>query len=276
MYQEETIYYPPDEMFSVFIPVTGGCSYNRCAFCSMYKSIGYHMVPIREIEANLVSAAEYNPYTERIFLTGAEPLSVGFERIRRILELVNKYLPYCACAASYASVKNMRQYSEEQLKELHNMGLRCLYIGLESGSDRILERMKKGHTAKEAVQQMQKLNRAKLSFHTILMYGMGGAGTAGENAATSAEMVNQFETQRVIMMNLTVFPGTELDSWVRGGQFVPASAEEKTKELYLLLQRLKPQKDMMFDTTHTTNTLRLKGNIPKEKEEMLKRLEEYL
>ena len=57
---------------------------------------------------------------------------------------------------------------------------------------------------------------------------------------------------------------------------VPASAEEKTKELYLLLQRLKPQKDMIFDTTHTTNTLRLKGSIPKEKEEMLKRLEEYL
>lgn len=276
MYQEETIYYPPDEMFSVFIPVTGGCSYNKCAFCSMYKDLDYHTVPIREIEANLVSASEYNPYTERIFLTGAEPLAIGFERMMHILELVRKYLPYCACVASYASVKNMRQYSQEQLKTLHNIGLRCLYVGLESGSDRILERMKKGHTAKEAVQQMQKLNRAKLSFHTILMYGVGGAGTAGENAAASAEMVNQFETQRVIMMNLTVFPGTELDRWVRRGSFIPAGEAEKMKELYLLLERLEPQKDMVFDTTHTTNTLRLKGIIPGEKEKMLKKIEEFL
>lgn len=276
MYQEETIYYPPDEMFSVFIPVTSGCSYNKCAFCNMYKDISYSIVPEREIEANLASAAEYNLYTERIFLTGAEPLSVGFERMRRILGLVKKYLPYCACAASYASVKNLRMYTDEELTELHNMGLRCLYIGLESGSDRILQLMNKGHTAKEAVAQMQRLNRVKLPFHTILMYGMGGAGTAQESASASAELVNQFETQRVIMMNLTVFPGTELDSRTRSGQFVPASAGEKTEELYLLLSGLHPEKDTIFDTTHTTNPIRIKGTIPGEKDNMLKKIEEYL
>ena len=35
-------------------------------------------------------------YTERVFLTGADPLSVGFEKMIRILNLVRKYFPYVA------------------------------------------------------------------------------------------------------------------------------------------------------------------------------------
>lgn len=160
----------------MLLQVTSGCSYNRCAFCNMYKTVEFEPIPMKEILADLKDAAGYNPYTERVFLVGGEPLCLPFEQMREILIQIKKHLPYCACVSMYASIKNLRDKTAEQLKELHRLGLGFLYIGLESGSDRILAQMKKGHTAAEAVEQLKKLNQAQIPFNSILIYGLGRNG----------------------------------------------------------------------------------------------------
>ena len=65
----------------------------------MYKDEKYQEVPLQEIEQELMNG---DPYTERVFLTGADPLAVGYERMLRILKLIKKYFPYCGCVAAYA------------------------------------------------------------------------------------------------------------------------------------------------------------------------------
>lgn len=129
---------------------------------------------------------------------------------------IKKYLPYCACVSMYASIKNLRDKTVEQLKELHRLGLGFLYIGLESGSDRILKQMKKGHTAAEAVEQLKKLNEAQIPFNSILIYGLGGTGCAKENAVESAKMLNQVRSANIIMMNLTGFSRYGTGKMVQG------------------------------------------------------------
>ena len=147
MRYDQIIYYPPFERHSLLLQVTCGCSYNQCAFCNMYKTVDFEVIPLKQIIADLKDASGYNPYTERVFLVGGEPLCLPFEQMKEILTQIKKYLPYCACVSMYASIKNLRDKTVEQLKELHRLGLGFLYIGLESGSDRILKQMKKGHTA---------------------------------------------------------------------------------------------------------------------------------
>lgn len=166
---------------------------------------------------------------------------------------IKKYLPYCACVSMYVSIKNLRDKSVEQLKELHRLGLGFLYIGLESGSDRILQQMKKGHTCAEAVEQLKKLNEAQIPFNSILIYGLGGAGTAKENAQASARMLNQVRSANIIMMNLTVFPDTELEKWCRDGSFIQASGRERIEELAYLLEELDVTTPTGFSTSHVTN-----------------------
>ena len=51
-----------------------------------------------------------SPYTERIFLTGADPLAVGYDRMFRILKLIAKYFSHCGCVAAYASVRSLKRY----------------------------------------------------------------------------------------------------------------------------------------------------------------------
>jgi radical SAM superfamily enzyme YgiQ (UPF0313 family) len=271
MNNNDTVYYPQDEMTTTLIPVTIGCSYNKCSFCSMYTDIKYSEVPLREIEMLLLNGYKY---TEKVFLTGADPIAIGFEKMKKLLDLIAKYLPYCARVASYASIKSIAKYSVEELSILHDAGLRLLYIGFETGRDDILLLMDKGHTVRDAVTQAKKLNRAKLLFNTIIMYGIAGEGQSIENATETAKMINQFETAKVITMNLIVFGATKLNDMVKNGMFIPASREERFIEILTLLENLEPKKEMIFDTTHPTNIIGIKGKLPEERQRLIRELKD--
>ncbi len=262
----KTIFYPYDEMNTFLIPVTTGCSYNKCAFCSMYKDENYKEVSLKEIEKQLMHG---DTYTERIFLTGADPMTIGFDKMKHILDLVKKHLPHCACVASYAAIKSIAKYSLEELSILHDAGLRLLYIGFETGRDDILKLMKKGHTVENAITQAQRLNQVNLQFNSIVMYGIAGEGESVENAIATAKMLNKFQSNKIITMNLMVFEGTELQDMVRRGEFIPSSGSERLLEVRTLLENLKPKKETIFDTTHPTNLVHLKGKLPEEKQRLL-------
>ncbi len=266
MYKNETIYYPQDEMTTVLLPVTYGCAYNKCAFCSMYKDYEYGEVQFLDIEMHLINCYAY---TEKVFLTGADPLTIGFEKMKHLLELIHTHLPYCACVASYASIKSIRVYSAHELSILHDLGLRLLYIGFETGRDDILRLMNKGHTVKQAIEQAQKLNEAKLSFNTIVMYGIAGKGESIDNGVATAKMINSFKTNKVITMNLNIFDGTELNEMVKRGNFILAHANERLVEIRTLLENLKSRQPMLFDTTHPTNIIMIKGILPQDKERLI-------
>ncbi|NLB22990.1 MAG: radical SAM protein [Clostridium sp.] len=266
MSEKDMVYYPQDEMNTFLLPVTRGCSYNRCAFCSMYKDVPYREVSLLEIETILMNGYEY---TEKVFLTGADPLAIGFEPMREILAMIRKYLPYCACVASYASILNLSKYTLEELTVLHDEGLRLLYIGFESGSDKVLEEMNKAHRRADAIREAKKLNTAQLPFNSIIMYGIAGAGKSIENATLTAEMINQFHTNKVITMNLKVFGGTDLENKVNNKEFMLAPQAELLVEIRTLLEKLNPKKNTEFDTTHPTNMIQLKGILPKDREKLL-------
>ncbi len=273
MLKNDTVYYPQDEMTTVLLPVTLGCSYNKCAFCSMYKDDKYCEVASSDIEMQLINGYVY---TEKVFLTGAEPLSIGFDKMKKLLDMIHKYLPYCACVASYASIKNIVKYTIEELSILHDAGLRLLYIGFETGRDDILKLMNKGHSVKEAVKQAKKLNEAKIQFNSILMYGIAGEGESIDNAVLTANMINQFKTKKVITMNLTIFDGTKLNNMVEKGDFIPPSRNERLVEIRTLLENLEPKQPMIFDTTHPTNIIKLKGTLPQDKDRLINEIANYI
>ena len=266
MYQNGTVYYPQDELTTMLIPVTTGCPHNKCSFCSMYKDESFSMVSLDDIEFELMNGYKY---TEKVFLTGADPLCVGYKRMMSVLSLIKKHLPYCARVACYASIRSISNLSEEELSNLHNAGLRLLYIGFETGDNEILTLVHKGHTVENAVKQAKKLNKVHLEFNSIIMYGIGGDGKCVYNAKKTAEMLNQFDSRKIITMNLTVFEGTEMAEMAEKGEFTPPGRGERLLEVKTLLENLKPAKPTIFDTTHPTNILKIKGIIPEETERLI-------
>lgn len=269
MEEKSTVYYPQDEMHTFLLPVTVGCSWNKCTFCSMYKGVEYAEISLPQIENHLRNA---DKYTERVFLTGADPVAIGFKKMKQLLDLIHKYLPHCGCVASYASILNLSKYSVEELMVLHNAGLRDLYIGFETGRDDVLQFMKKCQTVTHAIREAKKLNAAHIPFNTIIMYGIAGKGEGVDNALKTAEMINQFTTKRIITMNLTIMQGTELSRMEETGEFVAASGKERILELKTLLENLEPKQSMIFDTTHPTNIIKIKGTLPDDRRRLLTEL----
>lgn len=273
METNQTVYYPQDEMTTPLLPITTGCTYNQCAFCSMYKGTTYQEVAFSDIEMQLKN---FDPYTERIFLTGADPLSIGFDRMKGLLELIDKYLPYCACVASYASIVNIRTYTVEDLSILHHAGLRLLYIGFESGLDSALTTMNKSHRRADALKQAKKLEEAQLPYNAIIMLGIGGRGQGEKNALATASMLSQLTPTKIITMNLRVFYGTPLSDMVAAETFIIARKDERLAELYSLLVNLTVKKPVIFDTTHPTNFIKMKGTLPVDHQRLIRQADRAL
>lgn len=268
--EREIIHYPQDEMTSLLLPVSQGCSYNGCAFCGMYKDQGFKGLAKNRIEQILRGA---DPYTERIFLTGGDPLALGYARLASLLELVRKYLPYKARIASYASVSNIKALSDQQLASLHNLGLNMLYIGFESGSDRVLRRMNKSHSRSEAIEEARRLNKAHIRFNSIILLGIAGSGGGEENALATSSLLNHFDSASIITMRLRIFQGTPLQKMVDRGSFIPARDRQVLEEMLILIEGLKPRKALDFDSSHPTNLLKFKAVLPWEREALKRRIE---
>lgn len=169
----------------------------------------------------------------------------------------------------YASLKNILPKTDEQLERLRQLGLADLYIGVESGCDPVLERMNKGHTAQMALEQLTRLNRAGIPFFSILIYGLGGAGWGERNARDTARLLSQVRSKAIVMMNLTVFPGTQLEKMCREGIFVEASPLERIQELACLLEELQVSEPTGFSTSHITNQVVATGVLPQDRETLL-------
>ncbi len=58
----------PMERASYMLPISVGCSYNQCRFCTLFKHLTYRQLPLEQIEAELerVSAVGGNP--KQVFL----------------------------------------------------------------------------------------------------------------------------------------------------------------------------------------------------------------
>ena len=155
-----SVYRPPSEARSLIVQVTYGCSHNTCAFCSMYKAKKFTLRPMEEILEDFRLARQAYSKVGRIFLADGDALIRPAADLERILEVIAELFPECERVTCYASPSSIHKRTPEELKRLRERNLTMVYMGLESGCDEVLKRMRKGHTAADIVAAGQKINAA--------------------------------------------------------------------------------------------------------------------
>ena len=144
MQYEGTLYRPPSEARSLIIQVTIGCAHNRCTFCNMYREKKFRVREKEEIMRDLDECrAYYGPMVRRVFFADGDALVVKTELLLELLDYVHKNFPAVERIAAYGTAKDVLKKSEEDLKALAAAGLELIYLGAESGDDRVLEHIKK-------------------------------------------------------------------------------------------------------------------------------------
>ena len=268
---------PPYEAYSVIIQATSGCTYNKCKFCSLYHGECFRMTPINEFEEDLAEIKTYQPNARRIFLTGANPFAMSYENLKLRALTVRDYLIKVQTIAMFASIRDIKPKSVEQLRKLRAMGINGLSIGMESGDDETLALVNKGYTAADIVEQLAKLDEAGIEYYLVYMTGLAGKGNGQRNALNTAKTLNQISpyfVENPFFLNidsLTLFPNTELYRMAQCGEFVPAGEKERLEELIILLKNLRLRTRIQADTV--SNFKPITGALPKDKERIIEELQ---
>ena len=262
---------PPYEANSVYLQITSGCSHNACRFCTYYKDAPFAVSPEREIVEDLEELASYGMAFPRIWLQGADPFLLSFSRLKRIANLIHKYLPFVKSIGGYGRIDSLKNKTVEQLKELKELGYSGIVFGVESGDDKILKFMNKGYKADEIVPQLSKMDKAGLNYEVIFLSGLGGKGYGLDHARKTAEVFNQLHPDRVLIAGLTIFPDTPLMQDVRKGTFVEATEGERVLELKEFLKDLNI--DTLVDATNASIITTIYGRVPERKANMISRLQ---
>ena len=274
MHYTGTIYRPPAEAKTVLLQVTVGCSHDRCTFCSMYKDVPFRIEPIEQIEEDLKEVLSVQPKAERVYLVGGDPFVLSFKQLKLIAEKIKEYLPHCKTISMYARITNIKTKTTEELEALRSLGINQLYIGIETGHDETLTRIHKGNTAKEAVEQCKRLEKAGMEYHGIYLNGLAGH-TKGEiSALETAKFFNQLKPRSIGITSLTLIPGTELYEQKLKGEFVEANEFERVQELKQFIEHLETNTRVFAN--HVSIATPVVGKIPKDRSKMLKVLQETI
>lgn len=292
MHYTGTIWRPPYEASSLLIEVTAGCTHNKCKFCTLYEDLPFQfrMSPIDDVEADLKEAQIFfhSPQKKlenklfgrsderycRVFLTGANPFVLAFDKLRDIAVMVKKYFPTNKTIGCFSRITDIALKTDKELQELHSLGFDGLTIGIETADDEALKFMNKGYLAEDIIKQCKRLDNAGISYSFFYLTGISGAGRGEVGAKLTADACNQLNPKLIGANMLTIYPSSELYQEIQRGNWQEESEMEKYNELKVLVKNLNIP--VVFAALGASNAIQLQGRLPHDKEQLLSVLDEII
>lgn len=268
-----TIWRPPYEANSALLQVTAGCTHHNCKFCSLYADLPFkfRLSPMSEVAEDLQELSAYHSCAKRIFLTGANPFVLSIDKLTEIAQKVHQYFPRVKSIGCFSRVTDITPKTLEQLKELRQLGYDGIIIGTETGDDDTLRFMRKGYRAKDIVEQLNRLDEAKITYHISYLNGLAGGGNSLKAVLNTAEIYNQINPVSLSIVALTIFPESDLFTEIKNGTFTETGELEKLQEQKTLIENLTIQTALYANTV--SNTAPMVGKLPQDKEKMIKHLQ---
>ena len=274
MHFTEPVYRNPYWPTFPLLQITQGCTHNKCKFCTMYTGVKFRLQPMEFIEEDLREIAEYAPHSKTIQLLSANPLAMTSNKFKPILEKINEYLPEMEYIYTQTRVSDLKNKTVEELEQLRELGLREISLGVESGDDWTLNRINKGYTSEDIIEQCGKLTDAVIDFWVTFLNGVAGREHSHDHAVNSAEIFSQCNPMLVGTGGLTLFPGTPLLEEAQRGEFDPLSEKEMLVELKTFVEHLNC--DCSFITHHTVSASLTGPNFLSRKDRIIDALDDEI
>ncbi|MCP5232619.1 MAG: radical SAM protein [Zoogloeaceae bacterium] len=266
----EPVFRPPSEAQSLILPVTDGCSWNKCTFCEMYtapqkafRARGEEEV----LEAIRATAASLGERVRRVFLADGDALVLPTRRLLTILSAIREHMPWVHRVSSYCLARNLARKTVDELRSLRQAGLAMVYLGAESGDDLVLERVGKGETFASTRSALDKLGEAQISRSVMILNGLGGKAYSEQHAENSAQLMNL--TQPEYLSTLVVsFPAGEARFRAGFAQWEALDQTALFAEMERFVSALALRRTV-FRSDHASNWLLLKGTLNMDKPRLL-------
>ena len=272
----EPVMRPPQEVSSVILQATQGCTHNDCHFCYVTRGYPFMAIKPEKLEQDAMRLKRFFAPNTRIYLAGANPFVLPTRILKEYVAALRKVFPEFSCLAMQSRIDDIARKTDTELTELNSLGLNHLYIGTENGHEDTLRLMNKGHTAKDTVEQLRRLDKAGIKYTNFYVIGLGGKGMGQACALATAKMFNQVHPIRITTTGLTMFKNAPVSEMAKRGEFQEASEREKIEELRTFLANL--EIDVFYDGIHYLNPVhyRFQTGDKTTKEQVLADIDEIL
>ena len=284
---------PPSEHASYYLPLTSGCSNNTCAFCA-YSFTRLGIRDLEEVKLEIDAMSLYMSHRvgvqgqpdivylilrrwdgRKVFLQDGDALVYPYAKMVEALQFLNRKFPNLERIASYATPQDILRRNVDELKKLKDLKLGILYMGVESGDDEVLARIKKGATYAEMVEAAHKVKDAGILLSVTVILGLGGVKGSKRHAEESARILTGMDPDYAGALTLTLIPGTPLyQEWEKGG-FELITPFDSLQELRYIVENASFS-NCFFSSMHASNYFAIRGTLPDDKLKMLKQLDTIL
>lgn len=284
---------PPSEHASYYLPLTSGCSNNSCTFCgycfttlslrdleevkqeidamSLYMNRGIGV----QGQPNIVYAILQDWDGRRVFLQDGDALVYPYPKLLEALQYLNKIFPNLERIASYATPQDILRRSVEELKTLKEQKLGILYMGIESGDDEVLKRIKKNATHDEMVEAGKKVKEAGILLSVTVILGLGGIKGSARHVSETARILTEMDPDYAGALTLTLIPETPIYKELERGEFELITPFDSLQELKGMVEQ-STFTNCFFSSMHASNYFSMRGSMPKDKAKVLKQLDTIL
>ena len=266
----EPVFRPPSEADSLILPITNGCSWNKCTYCEMYTA-PQKKFALRDEDETLESIRRlgqgYGRGVQRVFLGDGDAMALSTRRLMAVLDAIRTHLPGVRRISSYCLPRNVRSKSVADLTALREAGLSLAYVGAESGDDEVLRKVNKGETFESTRDALDKLGAAGITRSVMLLNGLGGPTLSSAHAENSARLANATQPEYLATLVVSFPQGEER---FRNGfpEWQPCSQHELFVEMDAFVSALELRRTV-FRSDHVSNRLVLKGTLGAEKSRLL-------
>lgn len=302
---------PPSEAGSLLLRLTRNCPWNHCTFCPVYKNTPFSLRPVEHIMEDITTVSRHvnrlKNMTSRsqlsgllaqteekdmeafhaavnwmqngmqsIFLQDANSLIMKPENLITVLTYIKECFPWVSRITSYARSHTIARIKDEDLAAMCKAGLTRIHIGMESASDKVLERVKKGSTKAMHIEAGKKAIRAGMELSEYVIPGLGGSDLSREHALETADALNQINPHFIRLRSLAIPGHVELYQDYQSGKFTKATDAEVAEEILLFLETLSGITSQV-KSDHILNLFQdVEGTYPKDKERMTGIIREFL
>ncbi len=307
---------PPSEAGSLLLRLTRNCPWNHCTFCPVYKGAEFSLRPVDHILKDIDLVYSYveklsairksGPFTrdsiapvlddsgahdmdafhaamnfiqngmESIFLQDANSLIMKPDDLITVLRHIKACFPQAKRITSYARSHTVSRISDDHMMRIAEAGLSRIHIGMESASDKVLERVRKGTTKAMQITAGLKVKKAGIELSEYVMPGLGGMDLSREHALETADALNQIDPEFIRLRSLAIPAHVPLFSDHANGTFRKCTDLGVAEEILLFLETL----DGITGTVKSDHVLNLfqdvEGTYPQDKARMTDIIRSFL